>query len=97
MHNFSKSHNKCHRNIARLMVLVFLFSTCFPGMPGSPTIAHADEVTYITEYTYDLNGNVETRTTPDGDTIQYEYDSLDRLTRIVYPDLRSWGHILICD
>ena len=86
MHNFSKSHNKFHRNIARFMVLVFLFSTCFPGMPGSPTPVYADEVTYVTEYTYDLNGNVETRTTPNGNTIEYEYDSLNRLTRKIYPD-----------
>jgi YD repeat-containing protein len=62
-------------------------------MLGSPAPAYADEVTYITEYIYDLNGNVETRTTPDGDTIQYEYDSLNRLTRKIYPDLSEVTYV----
>ena len=93
MHNFTKSHTKFHRNIARFIVLVFLFSTCFPGLPGSPSLAHADEVTYNREYTYDLNGNVETRTTPDGDIIQYEYDSLNRLTSKIYPDLSEVTYV----
>lgn len=62
-------------------------------MPGSPTIVHADEVTYTTGYTYDKNGNVETRTTPNGETIEYAYDSLNRLTQKTYPDLSEVTYV----
>jgi YD repeat-containing protein len=34
---------------------------------------------YLTEYTYDLNGNVDEVITPNGDTIKNSYDSLNRI------------------
>jgi len=39
----------------------------------------------ITTYTYDINGNLKTQTTPDGVTTTYEYDSMDRKTVVRQP------------
>jgi len=57
---------------------------------------------YLSEYTYDLNGNVETIVTPNGDTIKNYYDDLNRVDRIEVfarwsEDLgepRSWLEVL---
>ncbi|UCD80392.1 MAG: cadherin-like domain-containing protein [Desulfobacterales bacterium] len=78
---------KSRRLIANATLFFFLFSIIFPGLPLSPSRVHAQSaVAYVTEYTYDLNGNIRIRTTPDNDTIEYQYDGLNRLIRKIYPD-----------
>ena len=46
----------------------------------SGVFGEQDENTYITSYEYDNNGNIISRTTPNGDAIKYIYDKLNRLT-----------------
>lgn len=53
-------------------------------LPLSVTSAVAE--TYTTSFTYDVNGNVVTRTTPDNATVSYAYDALNKLTGITYPN-----------
>jgi RHS repeat-associated protein len=40
----------------------------------------------VTSYTYDPSGRVRTTTDPDGHTLTYDYDALDRPTKVTYPD-----------
>ena len=42
--------------------------------------------TYAKAFAYDQNGNLVRRVTPNEDIIDYEYDKLNRLTYIYYPD-----------
>src|SRR6266498_2051168 len=49
-------------------------------------IESAQAETYTKSYTYDLNGNVASRTSPDNATVNYTYDELNRLTNIAYPN-----------
>jgi len=58
-----------------------------PGVIGLLPHAHASDATY----TYDVNGNVLTRSAPD--TTTYRYDALDRLTREQGPAItQSFGY-----
>ncbi len=41
---------------------------------------------YVHSYEYDSKGNVAARITPNGDTIHYTYDNLNRLINITYPN-----------
>ncbi|GEM_PF-2772228 len=41
---------------------------------------------YVKTFTYDSNGNLVRRITPDGYVIEYKYDANNRLTNIFYPD-----------
>lgn len=40
----------------------------------------------ITTFTYDIYGRVASRQEPDGYLVRFEYDNLDRLTKVTYPD-----------
>ena len=40
----------------------------------------------ITTWTYDVFGRVRTKTDVSGYTVTFDYDGLDRLKRITYPD-----------
>ncbi|MBU1122536.1 MAG: hypothetical protein ABIH71_00360 [Candidatus Omnitrophota bacterium] len=51
------------------------------------SILAADD--YVKTYSYDSEGNLVRRITPNGDVIEYAYDELNRLTHIYYPDAGS--------
>lgn len=63
-----------------LIIAAFLASVLLLAAPCS----FAE--TYTKSFTYDLNGNIATRTTPDNAIISYTYDGVNRLTDIDYPD-----------
>ena len=90
-----KRFSRFNRRISQITLILFVFSTHFSGLPGTtpPVQAQVQEVTYVTEYAYDKNGNVKTRKTPDGDTILYEYDASKRPTKITYPDLSEVNYV----
>lgn len=69
------------------------FSTLLFFQVYPTQVEAAGEITYIKSYSYDLNGNVKDRTTPDGDFIQYTYDKLNRLTVKSYPDASSVSYV----
>ena len=48
---------------------------------------------YAKAYAYDQNGNLARRVTAGGDIIEYEYDALNRLTGIYYPDGNSVTYV----
>jgi YD repeat-containing protein len=90
------SSSKFHRFTVNTVLIFFLFNTFFPVIPSITPEANAqqNEVTYITNYSYDNNNNVTSRITPNGHTIQYTYDKLNRLTKKTFPDLSevSYGY-----
>ena len=52
----------------------------------------SSETVLVTTYIYDANGNVMTMTAPDGTTMDYEYDNLDRPVTQTVQDLDEYGH-----
>lgn len=72
--------NKSSRILKAAAVAALLVSTV------ALSLSSARAETYTTSFTYDLNGNIQTRTTPDSATIGYAYDGVNRLTDITYPD-----------
>ncbi len=55
-----------------------LSRTVYPDGPAQPAISEY--------YAYDIAGNVTAKTDPNGNTTQYEYDGLNRLTKTILPD-----------
>ncbi len=49
------------------------------------TEKHTDGLTLTTEYEYDLLGRKTAVIDPYGNIVRYEYDALDRITKIAYP------------
>ncbi len=68
MENNSSSHNKFQCITTHIVFTFFLFTTFISGIPGvtisPPEAEAAGEITYVTDYSYDDNGNVRSRTTP---------------------------------
>ena len=91
MKNDSAHHSRFQSITTYFVFAFFLFTTFFsgiPGMPVAPPKAHATlgEITYVTEYTYDNNSNVKSRTPPNGKVIKSNYDGLNRLIEKCYLD-----------
>ncbi|MFA7060096.1 MAG: RHS repeat-associated core domain-containing protein [Pedobacter sp.] len=74
--------------IIKSAVLAAFLATALP-LPVSSAWAE----TYTKSFTYDLNGNIATRTTPDNATISYTYDGVNRLTDITYPDTKKVSYV----
>lgn len=49
------------------------------------------EISLITNYTYDANGNIKSVTTPDNIVTTYEYDNLDRMIKQTVQGLDEYG------
>lgn len=89
MNNHSAHHSKFQSVTTYFVFAFFLFTTFFSGIPGmsiAPPKAHATtgEITYVTDYTYDDNSNVKSRTAPNGNVIKSNYDGLYRLIEKCY-------------
>ena len=89
MNNDLAHHSRFQYVTTYLVFTFFLFTTFFsgiPGMPVAPPKAHATlgEITYVTDYTYDDNSNVKSRTAPNGNVIKSNYDGLNRLIEKCY-------------
>ena len=50
------------------------------------------DVSVITAYTYDQNGNLETMTTPDNVTTTYTYDNMNNQTGVSRPGMDEYGN-----
>lgn len=77
-----KAHKKLTTSASEVTIAVLLALSIFTG-------SHAADISYTTSYTYDANGNIETRTTPNGAVITYSHDEFNRLDRITYPAGKS--------
>ena len=83
------------RKILYLVLIVLLLTGCAggpsttsaTGAPPTPTLT--GETGFTTQFTYDPNGNIKTRTDANGNTTEYIYDAANRLTTIRYPDRSS--------
>ncbi len=89
MNNYSARSSKFQSITTYIVFAFFLFTTFFSGIPGIPVAppkAHATtgEITYVTDYTYDDNSNVKSRTAPNGNVIKSNYDGLYRLIEKCY-------------
>ena len=54
-----------------------------------------DALGNITSYTYDIYGNLEKETRPNGSSYRYEYDALDRLTATYFKDSEASFEVLL--
>ncbi|MBO5369074.1 MAG: RHS repeat protein, partial [Clostridia bacterium] len=64
----------------------------FPSIVQKSVTSNGSTSTETTSYTYDmLLGTVKTMTDNDGNTTFYEYDSVGRVTRIIYPVYFAYG------
>ena len=72
-----------HKSLNFIILISFLLTTV---LGPAQTTSVAAQIELTTRYTYDPNGNITTRTDPNGNTIRYEYDPANRLTDILYPD-----------
>jgi RHS repeat-associated protein len=73
--------------VKSFVVTAFLASALL--LPAASAMAE----TYTKSFTYDDNGNIATRTTPDNAAIGYTYDGLNKLTEISYPDTKKVSYI----
>ena len=69
MKNYLVHSSKFQSITTHIVFAFFLFTTFFSGIPGmsvAPPKAHATlgEITYVTSYDYDDNGNVKSRKAP---------------------------------
>ena len=55
-------------------------------------INSTEDVSVITVYTYDQNGNLETMTTPDNVTTTYAYDNMNNQTGVSRPGMDEYGN-----
>ena len=55
-------------------------------------INSTEDVSVITAYTYDQNGNLETMTTPDNVTTTYTYDNMNNQTGVSQPGMDEYGN-----
>ena len=53
--------------------------------------ASNEDLALSTSYTYDKNGNLKTLTRPDGIVTVYEYDNLNRQTKVIEPGQDEYG------
>lgn len=52
-------------------------------------------ISLTTSYTYDTDGNLFTETNPEGTTITYKYDLMDRLISVSQPGIDEYGNVAL--
>jgi RHS repeat-associated protein len=65
--------------------------------PSGKVKAQTDALGNTTLFTYDIYGNAETQTLPDGSAYKYEYDGISRKTKEYFRDKNSADFVLISE